>query len=158
MQKNPKKSEIITKKPKKSHGRPSKYTKKLGDRVCSLVSVIPQGLFEITQLAEDIPCESTIRSWRLSNPEFSAQYARAKMLQADVLAEDCLTIADNSTPENATVDRLRIDTRKWLASKLLPKQYGDRMVLEQKTEENEQLKAELMKLRAKLDEENKREF
>lgn len=99
-----------------------------------------------------------MRRWRLEHAEFSAKYARAKLAQADILAEECLEIADNSTPENVTVDRLRTDTRKWLASKLLPKQYGDKMLLEQKTEENEQLKAELIELRAKLDDENKREF
>lgn len=101
---------------------------------------------------------STIRLWRLYNAEFSAQYARAKLIQADILAEDCLDIASCSTPETYTVDRLQIDTRKWLASKLLPKQYGDKVLLEQKTEENEQLKEELLALRKELDERNKREY
>jgi uncharacterized protein (DUF2236 family) len=123
-----------------------------------MVSTSSDGLSKICYRGEDLPCPSTIRAWRVENEEFSAQYARAKLAQADILAEDCLDIADNSIPENATVDRLRIDTRKWLASKLLPKQYGDKLLLEQKTEENEQLKEELRALREKLDGQNKREF
>ena len=158
MQKTPEKQATTTKKPKKAHGRPSEYTQELADKVCKLVAIMPLGLYAITELTDDLPCESTIRSWRLIHPDFSAQYARAKLAQADVLAEDCLHIADHSTSETYMVDRLRIDTRKWLASKLLPKQYGDKGLLEQKTEENEQLKAELIELRAKLDEDNKREF
>ena len=158
MQKTHQKSAIITKKPKNKGGRPTKYTKELANFICQLVSTFPYGLSKICYNREDLPHESTIRQWRLDNPEFSAQYARAKLIQADILAEDCLDISDQSTAETYCADRLKIETRKWLASKLLPKQYGDRVVLEQKTEENEQLKAELIALRAKLDEENKREF
>ena len=158
MQKNPKTSAIITKKPKKLPGRPSKYNKKIGDKICQLVATFPYGLNKLCREVEGLPSAPMIRSWRLSNPEFSAQYARAKLIQADLLAEDCLEISDQSTSDTYMVDRLRIDTRKWLASKLLPKQYGDKSLLEQKDEENEQLRAELIALRAKLDEENKREF
>ena len=146
------------KKPKHPGGRPTTYTLELGNRICELISTSSIGLYTLCKNTKDFPSPSTIRLWRLYNEEFSARYARAKLSQADILAEDCLDLADNSTSENSTVDRLRIDTRKWLASKLLPKQYGDKMLLEQKTEENEQLKEELRVLREKLDGENKREF
>jgi hypothetical protein len=158
MQKTLEKQAITTKKPKHAGGRPSDYTKEKGDRICLIVSTSTLGLPKICSIHDDFPKAETVRRWRLEHEEFSAKYARAKLAQADILAEECLEIADNSTPENVTVDRLRTDTRKWLASKLLPKQYGDKMLLEQKTEENEQLKAELIELRAKLDEDNKREF
>lgn len=139
-------------------GRPSNYTKELGDRLCALIASTSLGLRSIIELEKDFPGESTIRSWRLHEPEFSAQYARAKLCQADILAEDCLQIADDSTIENVNVARLRIDTRKFLASKLLPKQYGDRGLLDQTVEENENLKNELRQLRDKLDEISKRDF
>lgn len=60
--------------------------------------------------------------------------------------------------EFAARSRIRIDTRKWLACKLLPKQYGDKIQLEQKTEENEKLKEELIELRAKLDAQNRKDY
>jgi hypothetical protein len=94
------------------------------------------------------------------------------MLQADLLAEECLDISDDSrqdirvTEDGKTMidgefvarSRLRVDTRKWLASKLLPRQYGDKSLLEQKTEENELLKQELIMLRDKLNEQNRKDF
>lgn len=154
MQKKQKKTQD---KPKNPGGRPSSYTKEQGDLICEIVATTSKGLSKICDCI-NFPHESTVRRWRLEHEEFSAKYARAKILQADILAEECLEIADDSTSENATVDRLRIDTRKWLASKLLPKQYGDKLLLEQKTEENEQLKEELRDLRDKLNEANKMEF
>jgi len=158
MQKTPQKSAIITKKPKNKGGRPLEYTKGKGDFICEIVATNPIGLPTLCKMYDDFPDEKTVQRWRYRVEEFRLNYAHAKLAQADLLAEECLEIADNSTPENVAVDRLRIESRKWLASKLLPKQYGDRVVLEQKTEENDQLRAELIELRAKLDEENKREF
>ena len=54
------------------------------------------------------------------------QYARAKEKAADKLADEIVEIADNATPQDAHVARLRVDARKWVAAKLLPKKYGDR--------------------------------
>lgn len=143
---------------KNKGGRPSKYTKEIGDRVCALVATSTVGLYTLCEHTKDLPAASTIRLWRLCIAEFSAQYARAKLVQADILAEDCLDISDSATSETINVDRERINTRKWLASKLLPKLYGDRALLEQKEEENEQLKEELRTLRTRLDESHRRDF
>ncbi len=145
-------------KPKHAGGRPSEYTKEKGALICERIATHDCGLPRLCAMYKDMPGEMTIQRWRYENAEFRLKYAQAKMIQADLLAEQCLQIAEDSTPENVGVDRLRVDTRKWLASKLLPKQYGDKLLLEQKTEENEQLKLELLTLRAKLDEANKREF
>jgi len=41
-----------------------------------------------------------------------------------------LEIADDAEPENAQVVRLRLDTRKWIASKFKPKRYGDKITQE----------------------------
>ena len=154
----PKKKEKTEKKTKHPGGRPSSYNQKIADLICYRVATHDCGLPRLCQMYKDMPHEDTVRAWRLENAEFSSKYARAKMLQADILAEECLTIADESTPQNVNVDRLRIDTRKWLASKLLPKQYGDKLLLEQKTEENDKLKMELLALRAELDERNKKDY
>lgn len=153
-------------------GRPLEYTQEMGDLICERIATHSLGVKRLCAKYGDMPAEYTIQRWRYRVPEFRVQYAQAKMIQADLLAEECLEIADDSSgDERMTEDgktmidgefvarsRLRVDTRKWLASKLLPKQYGDKSLLEQKTEENELLKQELITLRAKLNEQNKKEF
>ena len=78
-----------------------------------------------------------------SRPEFSEQYARAREAQADKLAEEALQIADDGHSDtyvdgdgNVKTDteviqrsKLRVDTRKWLASKMAPKKYGDKVAI-----------------------------
>ena len=70
-------------------------------------------------------------------------YARAREARADKIAEDILDIADDSSSDSYVDDngkvrtdtevvarsRLRVDARKWLASKMLPKKYGDKLEL-----------------------------
>lgn len=90
-----------------------------------------------------MPARSTVRLWRVANEEFSAMYAHAREEFADSLVDELLIIADVSregvkTKETAhgtevtTGDmversRLQLETRKWLASKILPKKYGDKL-------------------------------
>jgi hypothetical protein len=45
------------------------------------------------------------------------------------MADDIADIADHDTTEQA---RQRIDARKWLLSKVLPKKYGDKQTVEGK--------------------------
>jgi hypothetical protein len=56
-------------------------------------------------------------------------YARAREERADLLAKEILEIADAPCADQVAVQhaRNRIDTRKWLASKLAPRKYGDRV-------------------------------
>jgi regulator of replication initiation timing len=53
---------------------------------------------------------------------------------------------------------LKVDSIKWQASKLAPKIYGDKQIVETVTTENDQLKQELSELRAKLAEKAKSEY
>jgi hypothetical protein len=73
-----------------------------------------------------------------SNPELKVAYQQAVEDRADRLAEELIEIADTPMPEgldgpgrSAWVQqmRLRVDVRKWAASKLRPKTYGDRLDL-----------------------------
>jgi hypothetical protein len=164
--------ESLPSKPKHAGGRPSDYTKEKGQLICERIATHDIGLPRLCKMYSDMPDEKTIQRWRYQFEEFRLKYAQAKMIQADLLAEQCLEISDDArqdvrvTEDGKTMidsefvarSRLRVDTRKWLASKLMPKQYGDKLLLEQKTEENEQLKEELRALRIRLDEANKREF
>lgn len=69
--------------------------------------------------------ESTFYNW-LKDPEkndFQEQYATAKEDSADFHADEMIDIAD--TEPDVARARVRIDTRKWIASKLKAKKYGD---------------------------------
>ncbi len=54
-----------------------------------------------------------------------AAYARARVRAGQSLAEQTLEIADSATPQEAQVAKLRVDTRRWLASKM-NEDYGDK--------------------------------
>jgi hypothetical protein len=56
----------------------------------------------------------------------AAAFARARTRGGQSLAEETLEIADSATPQEAQVAKLRVDTRRWLASKMAPDDYGDK--------------------------------
>ena len=68
---------------------------------------------------------TTVMRWLEAKPEFRDQYARARERQAHHYAAEIVEIAD--TEEDPAKARVRIDARKWVASKLLPKAYGERV-------------------------------
>lgn len=95
-----------------------------------------------------MPNIETVRRWILGDDEFRVQYARARTVQAETYAEEIVEIADDSE-RDVTIDangvpmvnsevvarsKLRVDARKWVASKLLPKKYGERQIIEQEGE------------------------
>jgi len=104
-------------------GRPTKYTKELTDKICERI-MNGESLRAII-LDEDMPTRSTVHKWLAENDDFSDQYARAKDNQADTLADELIYIADNA--EDVQKARLQVDTRKWVASKLKPKKYGEKI-------------------------------
>lgn len=126
-------------------GRPSDYTDDLVAAICGRLSD-GEALSSICE-AEDMPGLSTVYRWLQQRETFRELYARAREDQADTLADQILKIADES-PELAMLDhgrnqgslvvdgaaiqhqRLRIDARKWIASKLRPKKYGDKVDVE----------------------------
>jgi predicted Zn-dependent protease len=88
-----------------------------------------------------MPADSTIELWgeidSEERPGFAGRYAQARERCLRRLADEALAIADkpclfNGIPDNALVQqaRLQIDTRKWYLSKLLPRQFGDKVTQE----------------------------
>lgn len=96
-------------------------------------------------MCRELGCDhTTVYGWLFTNELFANQYARARNAQADLLAEEVIEISDDSS-RDVIVDkdgnescntefvqrsRLRVDSRKWLASKLKPKKYGDALKLD----------------------------
>ena len=125
-------------------GRPSTFTQDLADRICAELA---EGRSMRSVLRDDgMPSMTTVFRWLRENETFQQQYARAKEEAADSLADEIVDIADERDgkaimaegEEVAVVfdstavarNRLRIDARKWIAAKLKPKKYGDKLDLE----------------------------
>ena len=110
-------------------GRPTLYTPELAETICQRLAE-GESLRHICK-ADDFPDHSTVTQWVVQDREgFSNQYARARQAQALLWADEIVSIADNKEPtEIHQRSRLRVDTRKWLLSKVLPKVYGDKVLI-----------------------------
>jgi len=163
-----------TGKPKHPGGRPSKYTPELGRRICRAIATSTDGLPDICAAHDDFPVVSTIYEWRYDHPEFSEWYGLARSQQADLMIEEMDAIAKDGhndwmekhykdheawvlNGEAVARSRLRIDTIKWKACKLLPKLYGDKATPEE-TKFSDEEKAELRGIMADLMVKHEREY
>lgn len=131
---------------------PTKFNQDIAEKICEELSTSSKSLRTICK-QEGMPTVRTVLSWLSEGdkedgkPEFKAflhQYARARENQADFLAEEIIEIADDGSNDLMTItkgntsyeqenkevtnrSKLRVDARKWIASKLKPKKYGDRI-------------------------------
>lgn len=127
-------------------GRPTDYTPELADRICAEM-VCGSSLRSICK-ADDMPSCVTVFAWLRKYPDFLKRYEAAAAERANYHAEEMLDIADDGTNdwmevhdkdgncvgykvngEHVQRSRLRVDTRKWLMSKLQPKKYGEKVDL-----------------------------
>lgn len=119
-------------------GRPTDYTPELAKEICETIASSSKGLIFHCRNNSHWPNETTIRRWVRERLDFCPMYAQARLDQADHFVEECLEISDDIendyieseyglkfNSEHVQRSRLRIDTRKWLASKFAPKVYGD---------------------------------
>lgn len=125
-------------------GRPTTYTDELALTICERIAE-GESVRSIVR-DETMPSSSTIFRWLLdeTKEEFWEQYEKARNIQAELMFEELLDIADDGTNdymerENkdgstyTVIDgeaigrsRLRVDTRKWYLSKVLPKKFADK--------------------------------
>jgi hypothetical protein len=134
----------------KIKGRPSSYTKELGEVIC--IRMVcgkddqPESLRSICR-DDGMPELRTVMRWLIKHEEFCQQYRAAREAQQEMHQEELKEIADDCTDdvqilmgnEDGAVARinqsaiarakLRIDTRKWIMSKMQPKKYGEKLDL-----------------------------
>lgn len=98
-----------------------------------------------------MPALGSVMRWLDTDAAFRERYARARELQADTLVDEILEIADDGHNDTYVDDqgrvrtdhdaiarsRLRVDARKWIAAKMRPRKYGDRLTLEPTGERGE---------------------
>lgn len=107
-------------------GRPSSFTEKIAAAICNELAE-GKSLRTIC-VAADMPSRESVRRWLMDNEDFRGQYARAREEQADFYADEIVELAD--TAEDVAKAKLQIDARKWVASKLKSKAYGDKITNE----------------------------
>lgn len=111
-------------------GRPTDYKEELGDLICEGVSRrVP--LAKLCDNDKKLPSCRTVYRWLRTHKAFCQNYTRAKEDQADYLVEEALEIADDASIESSD-KRIRVDTRKWIASRFNAKKYGDKQFIETK--------------------------
>lgn len=142
------------------------YSPAIAEEICRRLAE-GEGLRAICR-DEHMPTESTVRGWYVDDYQgFAAQYARARDIGLEVMAEETIEIADDSgldvvmtengpRPDGEAINRakLRVDTRKWLLSKLAPKRYGDRLQVDATVSveamDDSELRATVMELAERL--------
>ena len=115
-------------------GRPSLYTDDLAAEICERIAD-GETLTAICQ-EPDKPNRRTVRRWMLDNEPFRLAYARARIEHAHALADEIEDKARSATKEGAAnpqAIRVALDGLKWIASRVLPSAYGDRVTVEQVT-------------------------
>jgi hypothetical protein len=114
-----------------------KFSQELFDEICVRIAE-GESLRKICK-DEKMPALVNVWRWLNDNEALSKQYARAREEQAETFVDEILDIADNNKDDtfldedgkliiNQEViarSRLRVDSRKWIASKLKPKRFGD---------------------------------
>lgn len=129
-------------------GRPSSYTDETAREICRRMAE-GESLLSICK-DPDMPVRQTVHRWLLDEKyrDFRDNYAHARELRADHLFDEAQEIADDASydwQERATKSggtmvlcdyehvqrsRLRVDTRKWIAGRMAPKKYGDKVQAE----------------------------
>jgi hypothetical protein len=129
-------------------------TQEEGEQVCAALSAGKSLRAACVEVGRIAACDVLERV--KNDPEFGKQYARAREAGYQLLADEIVEIADeevtmirrskhqpSSDGEDDGEDdgevevvfdatavqrnRLRVDTRKWMLSKMLPKVYGDKL-------------------------------
>lgn len=126
-------------------GRPKAYSPDIAREICLRLSS-GESLRSICS-AEHMPSRSVVHQWVVDNHAgFSDQYAKARDMGMDELADELFEISDDGSNdwmerhnkegeslgwmlngEAVARSRLRVDTRKWYLSKLAPKRYGEKI-------------------------------
>ena len=124
---------------------PVQYSEAIAQYILLKVS---EGLSLRSVCAEDgMPDVSSFLAWTRNNEVLAQQYAHACLLKAQVWADEIMDISDDSSNdyieredkdgrmqtvfdgENMKRTQLRVDTRKWYLSKIMPKQFGEAQML-----------------------------
>jgi hypothetical protein len=108
-------------------GRPRLYNPEVAQKVIDLMAE-GNSLRSICS-QPGMPPISTVRHWAIDDVDgFAAQYARAREMQGHAAFEKALQVAEEA--KDPALARLHYDALKWHATKLAPRDYGDKVTQE----------------------------
>jgi len=128
------------------------HSKKTPERIAAILHDIESSTASTKAIcAKNDISRSEWLLWLSKDEELSDRYARAKDKQLELMADEILDISDESSEDDIFIEeetkegksarralnhefvqrsKLRVDSRKWLLSKLKPKKYGDKLGVE----------------------------
>lgn len=150
----PKKSPAKPKPEPKKAGRPSDYSLALIETICDRIAM-GESLRRICE-EDGMPHHITVIRWLAKHDDFASRYAHAREIQAQTFVDKMLDVAESDPERNpltGTIDpasvthiRNRITTMQWLAMKLAPKKYGDKLDLNHGGQKDNPITAVLSKI------------
>jgi hypothetical protein len=136
-------------------GRPTKYSHKVGLRLCRLIATTPKGLKHICASSDDFPTPATVFTWLMTHKRFLEIYTKAREAQKEVLYEEMLATASEQEEGLVKITKeigdgpgklkrvrevhqrdmtehrkLKVDTLKWVLARLDPHKYGARVTVD----------------------------
>jgi hypothetical protein len=138
--------------------RPKRYDPKMAERILERLANGETA----TQICRDpdMPQYSALKRWERDNADFSRRYEIARRQCCEYHTDEIISIADDSTNdyierlradgtpylaynrENVERSRLRVDSRKWNASKILRHVYGEKAEVDVRTPDGINVKVE----------------
>jgi hypothetical protein len=108
-------------------GRPSSLTPEVADEILGRIAE-GESLAAITRDDEHLPSYRSVYRGLESDEDFRRRYQLATGIRTEHLIDEIVEMSDEAkSVDEVQAARLRIDARKWLAAKLLPKKYGDKV-------------------------------
>lgn len=128
-------------------GRPIEWTKEKKDKAIEIIfteMANGKSLRQILDKDDTLPSRRLFYEWMAKDSVLSNHYESISLLRADMMFDEMIEIADDGTNDYMTKEisdgievqvlnsehiqrsRLRIDARKWILSKIVPKKYGDK--------------------------------
>jgi hypothetical protein len=102
------------------------YSQEVKKAICDRIATTTDTLTAICA-GEGMPTDRVVRMWVYSDPEFAKMFNAAREAQQDLFMEQCGEIVDSADVGDWQVAKLRVEHRRWMAGKLKPKTYGDKV-------------------------------
>ena len=110
----------------------------------AVVEAVFDGMSEGKTLSDTVAdynvTAGTVRRWITRDESVFWEYMAARMLMAQSLAEEALQVARGTSNHSVASDKLKIDTLQWAATKMNPREFGDKQLIQQEGKQTLEIK------------------